>query len=535
MNFSQLILSKEQLNTLFPFFITINKEGIIETIGNSQKKLFGDITKQFFHEVFTLVRPQITSFDFTNLLSCTEQFILLESKQGITLNGQFIYLKTDEIILFIGSPWFSSIEKVLENNLTLNDYALHNPIIDLLQLVKTHEIVTIDLKNTLQNLQEQKKILERLSLIVQETNDGVIMMNNKGEIEWVNAAFEKNSEYILTEVKGKRLDYILEGQETDPNTSQYLKDRILNAEMFDCEILNYTKTGNKVWFRLKGQPIFDHEGKVTQIFALQENISLRKKSESLIAKAETEIRNNLTKATELNVLKDKFIRVISHELRTPLAAIQSSVELIEKKLRKTNQENYPTIERHFTIVYTEIERLAMMMKNLLFLSYEKEIKLNIVKTDIEKYINELIQNSFFQFNLTKRFEVVSKGKKQLVEIDQKLFWHVIANLLSNAIKYSDPDKKIIIQIQFTNKEVLISVKDFGMGIPESEQQYLFNTFYRATNIENIDGNGLGLVIIKNMIDIHNGSINFNSRVNQGTEFTISLPVYYKKNKVQKHH
>jgi signal transduction histidine kinase len=101
--------------------------------------------------------------------------------------------------------------------------------------------------------------------------------------------------------------------------------------------------------------------------------------------------------------------------------------------------------------------------------------------------------------------------------------HILDNLVSNAIKYSAGKPVPEVSIEFLNNEFQIEVKDFGIGIPEDEKPQLFQSFYRAKNVENIDGTGLGLVIIKNFVNLHGGEISFETEENKGTIFHINIP------------
>jgi signal transduction histidine kinase len=101
--------------------------------------------------------------------------------------------------------------------------------------------------------------------------------------------------------------------------------------------------------------------------------------------------------------------------------------------------------------------------------------------------------------------------------------HIIDNLLSNAIKYSEGRKEPIVSLEFSASEFKIHVQDFGLGIPEHEKTQLFQSFFRAKNVEKIEGTGLGLVIIKNFVNLHGGEISFETKENIGTTFHINIP------------
>jgi len=166
---------------------------IIKT-GNSLAKLIVIGRNESFAAVFAIQRPVLEiDADFKSLVNHCNQLVSIQclQKENISLRGQFQYLQQADKILFIGSPWFSSVEAIQENNLKLNDFAVHDPVIDLLHLLKTQEIVTDEVKFLLNTINNQKSDLKRLSLLAQETVNGVVITDAFGKIEWINKGFEK--------------------------------------------------------------------------------------------------------------------------------------------------------------------------------------------------------------------------------------------------------------------------------------------------------------------------------------------------------
>ena len=128
--------------------------------------------------------------------------------------------------------------------------------------------------------------------------------------------------------------------------------------------------------------------------------------------------------------------------------------------------------------------------------------------------------------------ITKKNQKILLEVgddchiksDKRILTNILFNLLSNAIKYSGEGTKVIFHGEVVNDQLVIKVKDEGIGIPEEEQKHIFSRFFRAKNVENIKGTGLGLNIVQRYVELLNGNINFESKSNKGTTFTIHLPI-----------
>jgi len=135
-------------------------------------------------------------------------------------------------------------------------------------------------------------------------------------------------------------------------------------------------------------------------------------------------------------------------------------------------------------------------------------------------INDVIhEHAFSDFTIN----VNVKEKEIMMNIDQNMIHHVLSNLVSNAIKYSADKHVIDINIKRSDTDVSIEIKDYGIGIPQKDQVKLFTSFFRASNISNLPGTGLGLVVVKYFLDLHNGTIIVNSTENNGSSFLITIP------------
>eukprot|EP01029_Cantina_marsupialis_P031197 TRINITY_DN884_c1_g1_i1.p1 TRINITY_DN884_c1_g1~~TRINITY_DN884_c1_g1_i1.p1 ORF type:complete len:1029 (-),score=138.66 TRINITY_DN884_c1_g1_i1:5102-8188(-) len=189
----------EQFNRIFPFFIRINKDFLVDSIGNTMEKLYPESKGRPFDESFEIVRPHVSDLSFSVIQSLTKELVVIECKnsQQTILKGQLEWFDDLEIILFIGTPWFDSIEKVIGNNLSINDFAIHDSTIDLLHLLKTQEITTEDLKELLATVNKQKnklktaaKEIRDIALFPTQNPDPVIRIDAEGKILRQNPAAE---------------------------------------------------------------------------------------------------------------------------------------------------------------------------------------------------------------------------------------------------------------------------------------------------------------------------------------------------------
>lgn len=258
-------------------------------------------------------------------------------------------------------------------------------------------------------------------------------------------------------------------------------------------------------------PIFNEDNYIGHLWVYKD-ITDQKESE-------LQVLNSLLKERELSELKSKFVGMVSHEFRTPLAAISSSLELI----RLLNDSLNDKTINHLNKINEQVRRMTELMNEVLLISkiesggiMPEYLELNI-KDLLGNIAQEYSQNGFnIQFNIN--------SKDSIVQADQNMMYHVFSNLLSNATKYSELNNKVEVTLTDVNNSTLqINVKDYGIGIPEKEQSKLFTSFYRASNIKNIPGTGLGLIVVKHFLDLHDAKISFVLELGKGTEFIITLP------------
>lgn len=259
---------------------------------------------------------------------------------------------------------------------------------------------------------------------------------------------------------------------------------------------------------------------------LENEIKERKKIEAALRSNELEIRKALEREKELSDLKTNFVSMASHEFRTPLSTILSSTSLIEKYLQNGNIEK---TERHFERVTFSVKHLTEILDDILSLTKLTEGK---IPSRPERFmINEFCEE-FIEMNrgLLKPDQQMVKEIptiNQEVFLDKKLLSHILLNLFSNAIKYSKDDGKIFCIVKVIDDQLVIKIADEGVGIPLSEQKYLFSRFFRGSNVINIQGTGLGLNIVCEYLEVMNGKIDFDSRENEGTTFTVIVPLSQK--------
>ena len=243
-------------------------------------------------------------------------------------------------------------------------------------------------------------------------------------------------------------------------------------------------------------------------------------------KAEEDLLRALRIEQELNDLKSRFISMASHEFRTPLSAIHSSAILIAKQNEPGKEEKRL---RYLRQIQNNVRNLVVILNDFLSLSKMEEGKIECQPEsfDLLDLIRSVLEELESNLKVGQHFSEDFETPSMQVRLDPKLMRHILVNLLSNAIKYSPEKSVIFIHIRSDEDFLNIAIQDQGMGIPEDEQEQLFNRFFRARNAVNIPGTGLGLHIVKHYTELMGGTVTFKSHPGEGSTFYIKLPVQIK--------
>jgi signal transduction histidine kinase len=251
--------------------------------------------------------------------------------------------------------------------------------------------------------------------------------------------------------------------------------------------------------------------------------NLENKNKDLNQKA-AELDYSLNKEKELGRLKTSFVSTASHQFRTPLSVIQSNTELLEMLTttdKKQDLEKYKKITNRITVA---ISKMTDLMNDVLTLG--KLTSGNVPYTPEDIDLVDFCEKLTEEFNAVqldvRSINFVTEGEAYKVQLDAKLLNHALSNLISNAFKYSVGKGNPQLSIHFKPTEVVLSVKDYGMGIPQEEQLHLFEPFFRADNVTEIKGTGLGLSIAKEYVEVNKGNIVANSILGEGSCFEITF-------------
>ena len=305
-------------NKLFPFYLLIDKDLTIIRFGESLFKLIPDIKENSsFTEVFRIKRPNHNKIDKNTFFSLYSQLVIIESieKKPIILRGQFQDYK--DFILFVGSPWFVTTDEMKEKNLKLNDFAIHDPLFDLLHLLKNQENSNEDLKQLIVKIEEQKHILiqdkeeiKKLSLVASANKSGVVLTDLQGKLFWVNDAYLELTGYTRCDIISKTLVDLGVSKLTNLDDLQKMIFSFREGKTFDCEVNHKKKNGMSFWARMKVQPVLDSSGKFVQYFVIIEDITREKRISDQLKESENRLTSLIVNLQSGILLEDEDRKIL---------------------------------------------------------------------------------------------------------------------------------------------------------------------------------------------------------------------------------
>ncbi len=364
----------------------------------------------------------------------------------------------------------------------------------------------------------------------------ILIIDNSGKIVQANSAAENTFGYTRNELHLQRVELLIPEDVCEQHVlhrAAYLKDPKPRPMGIGLDLLAKRKDGKLIPVEISLG--FCHYKNNPMVIAFISDITLRKEKEKAAettlqqyadtleqkVKARTlELTQALEREKELGDMKSRFVSMASHEFRTPLSTILSSLYLIEKY----HDQETPR-QKHIDRVRSSVKNLTFILND--FLSLDKLEQQKVTVTNEEFDLRHLIDEITTDVKEgTRPFqEIIYQHQGALMVCqDGEIIKNMLLNLISNAVKYSLGGKPIEVNSRVLNGMITIGIKDFGIGIPAEEQKRIFTKFFRASNVNHIQGTGLGLNIVRRYVELLEGSIDFTSKHGAGTEFTVTLPV-----------
>ncbi len=352
--------------------------------------------------------------------------------------------------------------------------------------------------------------LNKLSIVASKADNSILITDETGVITWVNDGFVRLSIFSFDDVIGQNVLSFLSGKNTDQNTIEDIRNSINNSQSFSGEILRYKKNERSFWSQITMTPIDADIKNNKQFIFIESDITPRKIAE------EKMVQYNISLEKSIKEL-DKFAYIVSHDLKAPLRAIGNLTGWIEEDLG----ENLPeTIKPHFEVIKSRVNRMEGLIDGIL--EYTKLTKkdgaLSIVDSNI------LIQESFDLLGISENVLLHMKDEFPIVKTEKIKLEQVFLNLFNNAFKYNDKeDKHIWVGCKDIGDSFEFYVKDNGPGIEERYHDKIFVIFQTLNARDQVEARGIGLAIVKNIIDDAGGQIWLTSEKNSGATFYFTWP------------
>lgn len=349
----------------------------------------------------------------------------------------------------------------------------------------------------------------RQAAMLENIGDGVIGINDSGQIVFINHSASQMLGWANNELLGKMFMHTV--QMFDENNALVeIPNRPIRNALFHQQRVSernhyyIKKDGSKLAVSVTASPVVINTVTIGGVIVFRD----------------------ITKEKEVDRMKTEFISLASHQLRTPLSAMKWFAELL---LDGDVGELTPDQKEMISNINASNERMIELVNSLLNISRIESGRIIIdpQPTNLHDLLDEVIKEVEQKLTEKKLKLAISIHKElPLINIDPKLIRHVYMNLLTNAIKYTPENGQIVVMISKKEEQIISQISDNGYGIPAAQQEKVFQKFFRADNIVKVetDGTGLGLYLIKAIVESSGGKIWFKSKEGQGTTFWFSLPL-----------
>lgn len=333
-----------------------------------------------------------------------------------------------------------------------------------------------------------------LSLVAKNTQNSVVITDASRKVIWVNKAFTKNSGYKLKEVQGKVVGHVLQGKETDPATVKYMRKQLNDQQPFECEILNYTKKGHKLWYRIHVQPVFDKNNRLIYFVGMASNITRQKELEEMVLQQQESERIHLLQTTI--EAQEKERNTLGSELHDNINQLLGVVVLYNGMIR-TEPGNRELVLKQAEILQNCITEIRTLSHSLVTPALQRKFE-----DEIRLLVNNTLPSHYYKVK-TRFF---GEGIKQLSTETQLHLFRILQEQLNNINKHA-AGNEVTIVFKTANDHLLLSVEDNGIGADSSEASH-----------------GIGLINIANRAKVINAELSIKTSPGKGFKLLVKVPL-----------
>ena len=359
---------------------------------------------------------------------------------------------------------------------------------------------------------------------LESSDSAIIITSPSGDVEWANSAFTRLTGWSSTEIIGQNTSLLKSADSANWREDEEIWAALNSGKSWNGIHINRKKDGSEFPEDLTATPVTGADGEITHIIGIKRDVTDR-----LVAEEAHE--NSLRMESENRELqriaaaRSEFLSTVSHELRTPLTTVSAFADILFNSSSENLTERQLT---HLSLIRKSSSQLGSLIDDLLDVSQADSGRLVLDKSAfaIEPMIEELGDTSRVLLATREQMlEIESHVNDLLLRADRPRVIQVISNLLTNAAKFSPEGSTIRLISSVENSRLLVTVADQGSGITKADQVMMFSPFFRGDNGKAVqpDGRGLGLAVVRSLVDLHDGTITVDSKYRKGTSITVTLP------------
>lgn len=374
---------------------------------------------------------------------------------------------------------------------------------------------------------------QQFGLLVSAVRDyAIFMLGTDGRITSWNLGAELIKGYSADEIIGQHFSVFYPAEDRAAGKPERVLQIAAREGVYEAEGWRVRKDGSYFWANVVITALYEPQGVLRGFGKVTRDLTERKQTEDaqrLLQEQEMRIaREQAARAqAEADVrLRDAFLNATAHELRTPVTSMFGYAELLQRRFDR-GEFTPERVQKPIHVINTQaqrLKRLTTMLLDLSQLDHHKAV-LEVSPIDLGQSIERVAQEIQL---LTEQHTIALElpAAPLIVEADELRLEQVLYNLIQNAVKYSPQDGTITVVARQEGQQAVIMVIDQGVGIPPEDVPHVFERFYRATNISSAhqSGLGLGLHLVKEMVELHGGSVDVQSVLGQGSRFRVALPL-----------
>ena len=362
--------------------------------------------------------------------------------------------------------------------------------------------------------------------VIENANAVIIGTDMRGYItEWNETAsqvtgFTKNESYIRNFT-----DFIDESMRQ--SFGQAMSQILVGRVTANLELALKAKDGRKLTLLINGTPRLNGEGEVIGALLIGQDITelsaYRQSLEKKVKERTHALKSALEKERQLVEVKDRFVSMASHEFRSPISYIHRHIGGIRDHIDTMDREE---VKERLRKIQTQAEHLTTLLEDVLTMgktgANTNRIQANLSAVDLKDFLERIIDEVQTNTQHTHRIVLELESPTFVLHSDENLLRNIFVNLLTNAIKFSPGQEIVDVAVMRNAQDVEVRIRDYGLGIAETDLPKIFEPFHRGKNVQAIKGTGLGLPIVRKAVETLGGDVAVESEAGRGTLFTVKL-------------